>query len=387
MRARTGTRCVVGLAALACTLALSAAAGAVTIGQLAPNSGASCTSGYVQAESTSASPSYAIPAGGGVINHWSTATFGASAGASVSLLVLTQLGTTSYQIDSFNTQVLPTPLPSPPGSTVTFTPSTPLYAPAGAVLGLYGGTPSGAECLFSGLMGDAYSAGGPFSAPATGGSYTFMNSPNPGARLNVAANLVQTVDVGLTIATHPTVAIAGGVAAFTFTLTNTGVSTGTANFSDSVPNGLAIVSAVAGSGTCSTISQLVSCSIAIGPGASAPISIVVSTSRAGAFTNTGTATTSIADPNLANNAATATLTVKPSASAASCHVLALKGVALVTAKGILRALGCRVGKLSTKSSKRIANGDVISTSPAPGSKPAGTRVKITVSSGKPRKHK
>ena len=399
MRGRNGIRGAVGLTALVCGLALSAPAGAVTVGQIAPSSGGTCSSpGEVFAQPSSVAPSYTIPAGGGVIDHWSMATFGASAGASVSLLVLTPLSNTSYQIDSFNTQTLPNPLPTPPGSTVTFTPATPIDAPAGTVLGLYSGTPSGAECVFSGSSTDQYILGGPFSVPASSETYTFLGSPSNGSRLNVAANLVQTVDAGLTTAAFPTVATAGGIGAFTFSLSNTGVSTGTANFSDSIPNGLSIISAAAGSGTCSTLSQLVSCSISLAPGASVPISIVFSTSTAGTFTNTGTVTTSLADPNPGNNAATASMTVQavtPPATtpptvrtpAISCHVISLKRLPLAVAKSILTALSCRPGAVSKKSSTSVPKGSVISTSPGPGSHPAGTTVKLTVSSGRPKKHK
>jgi uncharacterized repeat protein (TIGR01451 family) len=383
------------LAALALGLALSAPAGAVTVGQTATTSGGTCSSGIVFAQPSSASPSYTIPAGGGVIDHWSMATFGATPGASVSLLVLTQLSATMYQVDSFDNAALPNPLPTPAGSAVTFTPATPIQAPAGAVLGLYGGTPSGAECVFAGGANDSYSVGGPFSAPANVASYTFPNPPSTGERLNVAADLVQNVDAGLTTAVAPSTATAGGVAAFTFTLTNSGVSTGTASFSDSIPNGLSIVSAAAGLGTCSTLSQLVSCSVSLPPGGSAPISIVVSTSGAGTFTNTGTVTTSLTDPNLANNAATATLAVvappaapttptTPTTPKPSCQVITLKGVPLAVAKSILRALDCGVGKVSKRTSKSVPKGDVISTSPASGPHPAGTNVAITVSSGKPK---
>ncbi len=381
------------MAALVCGLALSAPAGAVTVGQVAPTSGGTCSSGVVFAQPSSIAPSYTIPAGGGVIDHWSMATFGASPGASVSLLVLTQLSTTSYQVASFDTKTLPTPLPTPPGSTVTFTPTTPIAAPAGAVLGLYGGTPSGAECVYAGGPADQYIAGGPFSVPANSETYTFLGSPSTGERLNVSANLLQTVDAGLTIATQPAVATAGGIGAFTFSLTNTGVSTGTVSFSDSIPNGLSILSAVAGSGTCSTLSQLVSCSIALVPGASVPISIVFSTTTAGTFTNTGTVTASLADPNLANNAATDSLTVQastpagPAPPATSCHVIALKRIPLAVAKKILTALSCQPAAVSKKSSTTVPKGSVISTSPGPGSRPAGTKVKLTISSGRPKKHK
>jgi beta-lactam-binding protein with PASTA domain len=67
-------------------------------------------------------------------------------------------------------------------------------------------------------------------------------------------------------------------------------------------------------------------------------------------------------------------------------VIALKGVPLAVAKSILTALSCRPGAVAKKRSKSVHKGFVISTSPGPGSHTAGTTVKLTVSSGKPKKH-
>jgi beta-lactam-binding protein with PASTA domain len=95
----------------------------------------------------------------------------------------------------------------------------------------------------------------------------------------------------------------------------------------------------------------------------------------------------LADPNSANNLASAHLTVTPAPAAArSCRVVSLKGLALRTAKALLRDLSCAIGKVSKKSSKTIPKGYVISTSPGSGSRRAGTKVAIVESSGKPRHH-
>ena len=67
-------------------------------------------------------------------------------------------------------------------------------------------------------------------------------------------------------------------------------------------------------------------------------------------------------------------------------MIALKRLPLPVAKSVLTALSCRPGAVSKKSSKSVPKGSVISTSPGPGSHPAGTKVKLTVSSGMPKKH-
>jgi uncharacterized repeat protein (TIGR01451 family) len=369
-------------------LVAAAPASALTLGGVATSGGSfSCDlNEFVAQQAVAGPPNYVVPAGGGVITQWSTGVFNTLAeGQSITLLLLEPVSGFSYEIVNFDTETVPASLPA--NHDVTFTPAVPVLAPAGAVLGLIGNS-SNEECGFnSGTSGDGMQYGDSVPTPSLGATYNAQSSEGD-ERVNASANLVQSIDAGLTSAAHPTAATVGGVAAFTFTLTNRGVSSGTASFSDSIPNGLSIVSAAAGSGSCGTISQLVNCSIAVTPGSSSPITILVSTGASGKFSNTGTVTTSpIADPNSANNFATSTLAVNaaPTAPAATCHIVSLKGIPVGLAESVLRALSCGIGKVSKATSKTIAKGDVISTSPSGGKKRAGTKVKIVESSGKPKK--
>jgi beta-lactam-binding protein with PASTA domain len=59
----------------------------------------------------------------------------------------------------------------------------------------------------------------------------------------------------------------------------------------------------------------------------------------------------------------------------------LGGASLAVAKFVLPLVGCKVGKVKHAKSKRVAKGDVISTSPGAGSYPVGKRITLTVSSG------
>jgi hypothetical protein len=210
--------------------------------------------------------------------------------------------------------------------------------------------------------------------------------------LNVEVDLEQSTDVGVLSSATPATINAGGVGFLRFAISNDGPSAGTATLVDSVPAGLSVIAAFIGSGTCTVFGQQVICATgALVPGSSTPAGIVVSAAGPGAFSNTGAVTSSIADPNPANNSATATLTVNPVAllPAAQCRVVALGSVPLTKAKAVLNVLGCAIGKVTRRPSAKIPKGDVISISPGPSLQPAGTRVDIVQSSGKPppKKHK
>jgi hypothetical protein len=384
-----GDRLKLGIVAVACTAGLalcgsaSASASVVTLGETASGSGTLCHAGDFYTVASPATPSYTIPAGGGAIDKWSTATFGGSAGAPITLLVLEPTeGGSPYQLVAFDTESLPTAFQL--DNQTTFTPASPIEVPAGAVLGLWSSAGT-EECSFADAADTITSGTSP--APVDGATYTGFSGGH--SALNVSADLVQGVDAGLTLAAPPASTTAGAVAAFNFSLTNAGPSSDRTAFSDTVPKGLSIVAAITGSGSCSTSGQVVTCTTeSIAPGSKIPISILARTSVPGSFADTASvASSTLADPNSANNLASAHLTVTPAPAAArSCRVVSLKGLALRTAKALLRDLSCAIGKVSKKSSKTVPKGDVISTSPGSGSRPAGTKVAIVESSGKPRHH-
>jgi hypothetical protein len=380
-----GDHLKVGIAAVACTAGLalcaSASASVVTLGATASGSGTLCHAGDFYTMTPPTTPSYTVPAGGGAIDKWSTATFGATGGSPITLLVLApSAGGSPYDLVAFDTETLPTVFQL--DNQVTFTPPSAIDVPAGAILGLW--SSAGTEQCLSANAADTMTSG-TSPAPVDGATYTgFSGGHNA---LNVSAELVQGVDASLTVATPPASTPAGAVAAFNFSLTNAGPSSDRTTVTDTVPKGLSIVAAISGSGSCTTSGQLVKCTTeSLPPGSHTPISILVRTSVAGSFADTASAFSStLPDPNTANNVASANLTVTSIPSAArACRIVALKGLSLRTAKTLLRDLSCAIGRVSKKSSKRIPKGDVISTSPGAGSRRAGTKVAIVESSGKPR---
>src|SRR5580704_15699979 len=123
-----GDRLKLGIAAVACTAGLalcgsaSASASVVTLGETASGSGTACHAGDFYTMALPATPSYTIPAGGGAIDKWSTATFGAAASAPITLLVLAPTeGGSPYKLVAFDTEALPSAFNL--DNQVTFTPS------------------------------------------------------------------------------------------------------------------------------------------------------------------------------------------------------------------------------------------------------------------------
>jgi hypothetical protein len=130
-------------------------------------------------------------------------------------------------------------------------------------------------------------------------------------------------------------------------------------------------------------------------GQSAPVDIVV-TAPAGTYTNSVTVAqaSAVTDPVTANNTAAAALTAvapaSPTPAAAKCVVTGLANVPLATAKKLLTALSCAIGKVIKSYSSKVVKGDVIKTTPGSGSYTAPKSIGIVESRGpkpkQPKKH-
>jgi hypothetical protein len=178
----------------------------------------------------------------------------------------------------------------------------------------------------------------------------------------------------------------GAVALLASTVTNKGPATNPLTFTDVVPGGLKIVTVLAPSATCSTLGNSVTCAIpSLAAGQSAPIDIIA-TASPGTFTNAVRLSQSslVTDPAPTNNAASAKFTVSKAGSS-KCVVTSLANVPLGTAKKLLPALGCKVGKVTKSPSSKVAKGSVIKTTPGRGSYAAGKSIGLVESSG-PKKH-
>jgi len=190
-------------------------------------------------------------------------------------------------------------------------------------------------------------------------------------------------DAGVSTATSPATAAVGDYALLSSLVTNYGPYDAPIVFTDTVPAGLSINAAAAGSGDCTSSGQTVACRISIASGASAPVNIVVTPSAAGSYSNKASVAVGQGqhDPNPGNDSASATLTAVAAASTPTCAVPALKRTPLSVAKKVLGLLHCKVGKAKQVHSRAIPKGQVIRTTPKPGTYTQDRVVALTVSSG------
>jgi Domain of unknown function DUF11/PASTA domain len=380
-----------GVAAAAALSMLTGVAGASTfaLGSTAEPNGASpqacITTGVFAQSAGDPSMLYTLPAGG-QITQWQTNTAGETAGAAVALVALTpEAGV--YRVDAVDDETVP----NPAGGVATFTPASAMMVSTGDILGLVGG--SGVTCYWSGgstplddvsyIFGTTVVNPGDAFSPLTSGPFA----------VNVAATLVASEDSAVTTAVEPGSVAAGGAALLASSVTDNGPASNPLTFTDSVPAGLTIDAVLSPSGPCTTLGQVVTCTISgLGAGQSAPVDIVV-TAPGGTYTNPVNVAqaSAVTDPVTGNNAAAAAFTAvapTPATPATTkCVVTSLANVPLGTAKKLLAALSCKVGKVTKSYSSKVAKGDVIKTTPGSGSYTAPKSIGIVESSGpKPKKH-
>ncbi len=365
-------------------LALPAGAQAITLGSVLPTGAptpGTCAMGEFYVDTTSVSPTDTVPVGGGAIENWSFSTAGSTAGTPISLVVLRQTGT--FEVIASDTETLPTPLPV--SNVATFHLTVPIVVQAGDLLGLESSTATGYCYNQDGVGGDSITIGKAMST-APGTVYE-KEASAPNYRVNISAELNQDEDAGLSEIVSPASITAGGVGIYRMKVSNGGPVDGPITFVDTVPAGVNLLAAVAGSGSCSVSGQVVTCTVTEKTAESSEVDIAVAAPTAGSFTNGG-AVVATGDPNPANNSASATLTVTapPAAPAPACKLVALTGYPLSLAKLVIPALNCTLGKTTSEHSKKIHKGLVIKTTPASGtSAPGGTKVNIVYSSGPPKK--
>ncbi len=341
-------------------------------------------------------PAYVVPGGDGalLLTQWQLNATGATAGAQVTLVVMSvdfSAGTVS--VVATDTEAL-NPVGLPANGVETFTPANPIEVQPGDVIALYLGNATGIPCYWTGASSDdAVSGLVVTQAPAAGQTL----SPSGGAGTtasNAALNLGATLtplsyDAAVSMSAGPSNAVVGQSAVLTATVTNKGPYAGPITFTDTVPAGLTVDYAAAASGSCGVSGSTVTClfgSVAVAQSENA--AIVVTPTAAKTFTDTGSVADDggATDPNSANNNATTSLKVS-AVAVPKCVVPKLGGASESLAKALLPLLGCKIGKVKTATSKSVAKGDVISTSPGAGSYTAGRSIGITVSSGKPKTKK
>jgi uncharacterized repeat protein (TIGR01451 family) len=336
-------------------------------------------------------PTSSIPL---ALTHWAVDATGVTAPQQLTIVVmqLVLTGTPSLTVVGTDTETV-TPPASPAADVEQFTLSQPLPVQSGDLIGQYApATTPGLTCYWSGGPSETADVEGfPQSAPPTAGESIIPSAvgvESADSDLNLAATLAPlSYDAGLSLSAGPSNAIAGQPAILTATVTNHGPQGGPVTFTDPVPSGLTVDYAAASAGSCSTSTiNIVTCSLtAIAAGQSTKVAIVVTPKSAQSYADSGAVSLTGGgnDPNPANDSATTTLTVGLPGPA-NCVVPKLGGASLALTKKLLPLLGCKVGKVKKATSKSVAKGDVISTSPGAGSYAVGKSIAITESAGKPK---
>jgi uncharacterized repeat protein (TIGR01451 family) len=331
------------------------------------------------------------------LSHWAVNAAGVTANQQLTVVVMQLQITPTPEITIIGTDTeTVTPPASPADDVEQFTLAQPIPVQSGDIIGQYApSTTPGLTCYWSGGPSEMNQVESviPSGPPTAGEQFAPTGSgvSSSGSDLNLAATLSPlSYDAAVSMTAGPSNAIVGQPAILTATVTNHGPLPGPITFTDPIPSGLAVDLAAASAGSCSTNTvNIVSCSLTDVPvGQSATLAIVVTPKSAQSYTDAGAVsdTGGGIDPNLANNTATTTLTVS-APGPATCVVPKLGGAPLALTKKLLPLLGCKVGKVKKATSKSVAKGDVISTSPGAGSYAAGKSVAITESSGKPKPKK
>lgn len=362
--------------------------------------------------------SYAIPAAGGVITHWSLQVVGSSSTPGIALNVVHQgasSGTGVYTdtVDATDVETVPS---VGPAEVVTYPARLPVTA--GDRIGLFLPNSSVTVETSPANAGDpGQLVVGPSSQPAVGATFTtalqaahthieLSADLEPDADHDFFGDLTQdkcpldpvkqatpcAADLAADAAATPASVGAGSLALIVAHAPVVSGQATNARLVVTVPAGLTVVSAGGTGGECAGTATL-TCPLGdLGPAATGVALVVVQTAAAGSFPFPVAAAADGADANAANNGAAATLTVSSAPAAPTvikqCTVPPLKGLSETKAKSLLKTFGCASGKVTKrkikakhghKKPKRV----VISFSPKLGTRAAlGTKVKLTLGAGK-----
>ena len=337
-----------GLSGCVVLLASGSASAATTIGQNDASGPGGCGAGntFIQTGTARGVPSYAVPAGGGVITSWSFSA-GSTTGEHDKLKVVRSNGAAN-QFVVVGESALEAMTPS---SLNTFRLHMPVQA--GDLIGLF--TVDGNDCVVSThTLGntDLYVAG---ADPAPGTTFTGIPESSSGEAYNVSAVVepdadhdglgddtedkcagatgsVQgcpRADLSITETANTSAVIRDGTVTHRMTVQNAGPDPAPNTVvTDSLAPGATVVSATASSGSCVAAAAAVSCNVGtLASGATATVTLVVRLSRVGAATDTATvgsatlnraaaSTSGAGDTNAANNSASTTTSVVPTPSPA-----------------------------------------------------------------------
>ena len=363
---------VVLLALVAAALVVAAPAGAVTIGSATPVSETVVLGPktFVQTVDPTGGPTYAVPAGGGVLTGWKARTEAAgvasgtfkfkvvrpAAGGQFTLVgetAVTVFGTGGF---AFVDTTAAARISVQAGDRLA------VFVPAGGDVAAASSPAAGSE-----VRSTAADASGTFAvmspAPvqlkleatvepdADGDGFGDLTQDGcPGLAALQAAPC--STDLSVSIAATPPSITAGGASALvaSFSAAGDGATGATGTFT--VPAGLDVLSATTAAGECNGSGTL-TCPLGNLPsGATRKAFLVVRSAAPGTFTVAAAAQSINPDTAPLNNTASAILQVTAVPVAKLCTVPSLRGASLATARSRLNKAGCAVGRRSGRGGSR-----------------------------------
>jgi hypothetical protein len=180
-------------------------------------------------------------------------------------------------------------------------------------------------------------------------------------------------DLELSAGASPASALAGGVAAVAFSVTNHGAVAHGVAVKPALPAGLTLAGSFPACQDTCPIGDLAS-------GETTTVTLLVSATAPGTYAVSGVGSSSGPDNNAADNGATANVTFASALGKfPACTVPSLKGQPRAFAKRLLGAAGCKLGKVARKNARTGKRGSVIKQGTKAGTVlPFGATVSVTV---------
>ena len=332
------------------------ASAAATIGKTSPVSGATAGCGgagatRVQKSEGSGIPSYAVPAGGGVITSWST-----QAGGNPNQDMRFKVFRATATANEYTVVGASADEPLTPGTMNTF--PARIAVSAGDRIGFFS---SYLQDCFDSAIGNGSEIRDTTTDTAPGSTSSYPNSI-PNSWLDVSAQLEPDadrdgygdetqdqcptnavtqgpcqVDLSVTkVADRPSANVGDDVA-YTITVTNNSAASPAKSVSvhDALPANVSLVAVSPSQGSCSGSD----CALGdLGNGSSTTVTVVVRTTGAGNATDTATVSSALGDPDLSNNSASAS-TIVTVPGQAPTTLDPFTGVALSSQVALLNSSG------------------------------------------------
>jgi len=151
------------------------------------------------------------------------------------------------------------------------------------------------------------------SPSSDGADYSSRESADPPQLIVATRAPDEAADLELTKTDSPDPALVGELLTYSLTVANNGPDAATGvTLTDHLPASVTFVSAVASQGSCEEVSGVVDCGLGTLPnGSGASVAVKVRPQSAGSITNEATVGSDLADPDSADNAASAGTTVDP----------------------------------------------------------------------------